>query len=87
VVEPRTVSRTARGADFWITGGRGERVYVREVGAPPQLFRANIPVVVQGHFTSDTSSIFRADQILVKHTASYIAQHPSRVKAPNGTVR
>ena len=26
-------------------------------------------------------------QILVKHTASYIAAHPKRVKAPNGTVR
>jgi hypothetical protein len=31
--------------------------------------------------------IFDGTQILVKHTASYIAQHPSRVKAPNGTTR
>ena len=87
VVVAGTIERTATGADFWVRGGRGERVFVRAVGSPPQLFQSDIPVVVQGHFTSPTSDTFRADQILVKHTASYIAQHPSRVRAPNGTVR
>jgi cytochrome c-type biogenesis protein CcmE len=87
VVEPTTITRTARGANFWIAGARGERVFVRAVGSPPQLFQANIPVVVQGHFVSATSDTFDADQILVKHTASYIAAHPARVRAPNGTVR
>jgi cytochrome c-type biogenesis protein CcmE len=56
-------------------------------GTPPQLFQANVPVVVAGHFTSATSDVFDGTQILVKHTASYIAQHPTRVKAPNGTTR
>ncbi|HQU25585.1 MAG TPA: cytochrome c maturation protein CcmE [Acidimicrobiales bacterium] len=87
VVVAGTIERTATGADFWVRGGRGERVFVRCVGTPPQLFQSDIPVVVQGHFTSRTSDTFRADQILVKHTASYIAEHPARVRAPNGTVR
>ncbi len=87
VVVAGTIERTATGADFWVRGGRGERVFVRCVGTPPQLFQSNIPVVVQGHFTSATSDTFSADQILVKHTASYIAEHPGRVRAPNGTVR
>jgi cytochrome c-type biogenesis protein CcmE len=87
VVEPRTIDRTDAGASFWMTGGKGERVFVSAHGSPPQLFQANIPVVVEGHFTSATSQEFYATQILVKHTASYIAAHPKRVRAPNGTVR
>ncbi|MGB8180706.1 MAG: cytochrome c maturation protein CcmE [Acidimicrobiales bacterium] len=86
VVKPHTIDRTSRGASFWMTGGNQE-VFVNATGSPPQLFQANIPVVVEGHFTSATSDRFVATQILVKHTATYIAQHPNRVKAPNGTVR
>jgi len=42
---------------------------------------------VVGHFTSSTSLDFDGSQILVKHTATYIAAHPGRVKAPNGSTR
>jgi cytochrome c-type biogenesis protein CcmE len=86
VVKPHSIVRTSNGASFWITGGRRE-VFVSAHGSPPQLFQANIPVVVEGHFTSATSDTFYGTQILVKHTATYIAVHPKRVKAPNGTVR
>jgi cytochrome c-type biogenesis protein CcmE len=86
VVKPHSIQRTASGASFWMTGG-GKQVFVSAHGSPPQLFQANIPVVVVGHFTSSTSDRFDGTQILVKHTASYIATHPKRVKAPNGTVR
>ncbi|MGA7834800.1 MAG: cytochrome c maturation protein CcmE [Acidimicrobiales bacterium] len=86
VVKPHTIVRTAKGASFWMTGG-GQEIFVDAQGSPPQLFRANIPVVVEGHFTSSTSHTFDGTQIIVKHTASYIAAHPNRVKAPNGTVR
>jgi cytochrome c-type biogenesis protein CcmE len=87
VVEAHTIDRTSTGASFWMSGGHGEKIFVSSHGTPPQLFQANIPVVVEGHFTSDTSNRFYGTQILVKHTASYIAAHPNRVKAPNGTVR
>ena len=86
VVVAGSVVRTARGADFLVRGSRGS-IEVHEVGAPPELFGPNIPVVVAGHFASATAPVFAGTQILVKHTAQYIAAHPARVRAPNGSVR
>lgn len=87
VVKPHTITRTSHGASFWLTGSGTHEVYVVERGTPPQLFQASIPVVVVGHFASAHSTTFLGTQIMVKHTSSYIAQHPTRVKAPNGSVR
>ena len=87
VVKPQTITRTSSGASFWLTGSGAHEVYVISHGTPPQLFQANIPVVVVGHFTTPTSLTFDGTEIMVKHTASYIAQHPSRVRAPNGSAR
>jgi len=87
VVTPGSVQRSSRGADFTLEASRHRVIVVHEVGSPPQLFRANIPVVVVGHFTTRTSLTFSANQILVKHSATYKAQHPGRVKAPDGSSR
>ena len=87
VVKPHTITRTSKGASFWMTGTGTRAVFVISRGTPPQLFQADIPVVVEGHFTTSHSTTFDGTQILVKHTATYIAQHPKRVKAPNGSVR
>jgi cytochrome c-type biogenesis protein CcmE len=87
VVKPGTIIRTATGASFWLTGSGSHQVYVQSKGTPPQLFQANIPVVVVGNFASIASLTFEGSQIMVKHSASYIAAHPSRVRAPNGTSR
>lgn len=87
VVEPGSIRRTGGGASFTLTGSRDRQVFVDAHGSPPQLFQANIPVVVVGHFTSATSLTFDGTQIMVKHSSSYIAAHPQRVKAPNGTTR
>ena len=87
VVKPGTITRTSSGASFTLEGSGAKEVYVDAHGSPPQLFQADIPVVVVGHFTSATSLTFDGTQILVKHTASYIAEHPQRVRAPNGTTR
>lgn len=87
VVAKGSIVRTATGADFYLNGSRPDEVHVIATGTPPQLFQSSIPVVVDGHFTSPSSATFDADQIIVKHTASYIAAHPKRVRAPNGSVR
>jgi cytochrome c-type biogenesis protein CcmE len=87
VVKAHTIERTSTGAAFVLTGSGDRSVSVRCSGTPPQLFQANIPVVVVGHFASATSDRFVGTQILVKHTSTYIAQHPGRVRAPNGTTR
>ena len=87
VVKPHTITRTAKGVAFWITGSGTHEVYVISHATPPQLFQSDIPVVVEGHFTTAHSTTFDGTQILVKHTATYIAKYPKRVKAPNGSVR
>lgn len=86
LVVPGSVRRTSRGADFMVSGSKGQ-VPVQNIGSPPQLFKANLPVVVVGHFASASSHVFVSDQIMVKHSANYIAAHPNRVRAPNGSVR
>jgi cytochrome c-type biogenesis protein CcmE len=87
LVQPGTIKDTAVGANFYLEGTVKNEVWVVENGSPPQLFQNDIPVVVEGHFASLTSDVFYASQIIVKHTATYIAQHPGRVTAPNGSVR
>jgi cytochrome c-type biogenesis protein CcmE len=84
VVVPGSIRRTARGADFRVSG-EGRTVAVHNTGSPPQLFQTDIPVVVVGHFAGG-SDLFVSDQIMVKHSATYIAAHPTRVKGPGGTV-
>jgi len=82
-----TVKRTSQGAIFTIRGSKTELVTVTAVGTPPQLFRAGIPVVVVGSFTSPTSYSFHANQIMVKHSAEYIQKNPGRVKGSDGMIR
>jgi cytochrome c-type biogenesis protein CcmE len=86
LVKPHSITRTSTGASFFLTGSNG-KVFVVSHGTPPQLFRGNIPVVVVGRFLTSTSASFDGTQIMVKHSSTYIAKHPKRVKAPNGTVR
>ena len=78
-VVPGTIRSTSTGSDFTICEGPNV-VHVANTGSPPQLFQARIPVVVVGHFTSDTSTDFVSSSILVKHSATYTAQYPGRVK-------
>jgi cytochrome c-type biogenesis protein CcmE len=87
LVTKGTIVRTNQGADFTIQGSHNRSVLVHEIGQPPQLFQSNIPVVVDGHFTSAQSVTFVAHQVIVKHTSYYVERHPRRVKAPNGSVR
>ena len=83
VVAPGSIHSTPSGVNFVVTSG-ADRLVVHNTSSPPELFQADIPVIAVGHFQGD---LFVSDQILVKHTATYIAQYPSRVTAPNGTKR
>lgn len=55
---------------------KGVEVPVQHHGDPPELFRAGIPVVLEGRFRN---KVFTSDRILVKHSESYIADNPDRV--------
>lgn len=83
LVEPNSVHATRHGVNF-VVGAGSTRVEVVNTGTPPQLFQVDIPVIAVGHFSGST---FVSDQILVKHSSTYIAAHPGRVTAPNGTKR
>ncbi|HEY6474251.1 MAG TPA: cytochrome c maturation protein CcmE [Acidimicrobiales bacterium] len=77
-VMPGSIHSTAAGADFSMCQG-ANMVDVVNTGSPPQLFQSNIPVVVVGHFSSDTSRQFLSNTIMVKHSSTYTAQYPGRV--------
>lgn len=53
------------------------QVPVQHKGDPPELFRPGIPVVLEGRFQGDH---FASDRILVKHSETYVAENPDRVK-------
>ena len=76
VVEEGSVKTRNGGVDFVVTENDAE-VRVHHTGDPPELFKPNIPVVLEGHFQGDT---FRSDRILVKHTEEYREDNPDRVK-------
>lgn len=78
-VVPGSIRPTATGADFRLCQG-AHVVDVVNTNSPPQLFQSNIPVVLVGHFSSGTSRTFVSNTIMVKHSATYTAQHPGRVQ-------
>ena len=55
---------------------RGVTVPVLHLGDPPEMFKPGIPVVLEGRFDGDH---FASDRILVKHSETYVAEHPERV--------
>lgn len=83
VVAPGSIHSTKDGVNFVVTSG-AVQVAVHNSSSPPELFQPDIPVIAVGHFRGD---VFVSDQILVKHSSTYIAAHPSRVEAPNGSKR
>lgn len=74
-----SVHQVGNDVSFILTS-KDVEVPVRHQGDPPELFRPGIPVVLEGHFEGDH---FASDRILVKHSETYIAQNPDRVK-PTG---
>jgi cytochrome c-type biogenesis protein CcmE len=47
-------------------------VPIVSTGAPPQLFRVGLPVVLQGHWQGQD---FRSYQIMVQHGSNYVESH------------
>jgi cytochrome c-type biogenesis protein CcmE len=67
--------------NFRVTDGTKE-VLVHSTGAPPQMFRAGIGVVVEGKYRR--SGVFESHSLMVKHSNEYRAPtpgvvHPSRI--------
>lgn len=73
------VHRVGNDTVFSITANR-VTVPIVDSKEPPELFQAGIPVVLEGHFAA-TGPVFDSDLVMVKHTASYVAAHPDRVRS------
>jgi len=54
---------------FVVTDGVVD-IPVEHTGTPPELFKDNQGVVVEGHFVGD---VFKGDNLLIKHSESYQA--------------
>lgn len=83
-VVPGSVQWNADALDlrFRVTDGTKE-VTVHSTGAPPQMFRAGIGVVVEGSY--NRSGVFESHSLMVKHSNEYRAPksgeggHPARI--------
>lgn len=72
VVVPGSVHWDADALDLRFTVGDGSaEVDVHSRGAPPQMFRDGIEVLVEGRMTS--SGVFRSTNVMVKHSNEYRA--------------
>ena len=72
IVAPGTMAFDERDLRLTFLVTDGLMTYpVRHTGAPPELFRENTGVVVEGRFADGT---FMSDNVLVKHTEVYEAE-------------
>lgn len=73
-VKPGSVQWDAQTLDlrFTVTDGQKE-VAVRSTGAPPQMFRDGMGVIVEGQV--GTAGVFQASGLMVKHSNEY---HPPK---------
>jgi len=72
-----SIEETDGGVRFVIAYQDTELV-VDNRGAPPELFDAEIPVILEGQFVGDE---FHSDQILIRHDSTYDEENADRVKA------
>jgi cytochrome c-type biogenesis protein CcmE len=69
--------RTVGTSTLFSITNNGVSVDVVHTGGQPTLFKPDIPVVLEGHWDG---SRFASNLIMVRHTAEYRQQNPSRVK-------
>ncbi|HEY5686451.1 MAG TPA: cytochrome c maturation protein CcmE [Acidimicrobiia bacterium] len=67
LVEGGSIAETADGATFTVVEG-GASVDVVHTGTPPELFRDNVGVVVEGAWDGDR---FATDTLIIKHDEEY----------------
>ncbi|MEO6332274.1 MAG: cytochrome c maturation protein CcmE [Gemmatimonadaceae bacterium] len=74
-VKPGSVKWNAQALDlrFTVTDGAGE-MPVHSTGAPPQMFRDGMGVIVEGRV--GTGGVFEASGLMVKHSNEYRAPKP-----------
>lgn len=81
-----TVCTPSGGGVQFLVETNGKKLGVRHDGDPPELFRANIPVVLSGSFDTTSTRLdsvdgptFRSDLVMIKHSNEYIEKNKNRV--------
>ncbi len=75
-----TIERTDGGVSFVIAYG-DEQLQVINTGAPPELFKPEIPVILEGNFGERSGEpVFLSDQILIRHDSTYDEENEERIK-------
>jgi cytochrome c-type biogenesis protein CcmE len=70
-VVPGTIEQTRDGVRFEVSDG-DTTVAVDHTGDPPDLFEADAPVVVEGHWRSTRAGApFESDRIMIRHGSEY----------------
>ena len=70
-----TIAETDEGVTFVIAFGDTELPVVHR-GDPPELFSADIPVILEGRFDGEG---FASDEILIRHDNTYTEEHEDRL--------
>jgi len=71
------------GAMVFTVGHNGVQATIRHVGEEPtDLFEVGIPIVAEGRWDGDA---FESQQLLVKHSESYVADNDERPGVGDGT--
>jgi len=73
-----TIDRTGEGVSFMVTFN-GVEIPVQHVGDPPEMFKANEAVLLEGHFAPG-SDTFDSDLMIVKHSEVYESKNEERLK-------
>ena len=68
--------------EFYVHDGKN-KVLVRSTGAPPEMFREDIGVVVEGRMNGD---VFETDRVMVKHSNEYKPPHDGDVESATQTM-
>lgn len=78
-VVPGTVEQTGDGVTFEIAYN-GVPMTIRHVGDPPEMFKENQAVLLEGHFTGDGTNTYNSDLMIVKHDEVYIEKKSDRLQ-------
>ena len=77
-VVPGTVERTGDGVTFEVAYD-GVAIPVHHVGDPPEMFKEEQAVLLEGHFATDGSDRYDSDLMIVKHSEVYKEKQAERI--------
>jgi len=86
-VVPGTIVQTGDGVTFEIAYN-GVPITVQHVGDPPEMFKENQAVLLEGHFVAAGSNTYDSDLMIVKHSEVYKEEEADRLNQAevNGNV-